>query len=164
MCAICKRKSSNAFIASLMSWRASTHGLKNSFSIRYRLQNVSAANSAGNAVPETMPPSPITSPGPMRPASNFTPARLRATVTTPDSIMYRCSLTWPAGKITSPGWKICRVMAWLTSSFSSSLKVAAKMLALSSNPRAFDCTGGKLDSTVDNQLIPAACKCRYARS
>lgn len=54
-----------------------------------RVQKVLAEKSAGIEASERMPASPITSPSPMRPASNELPSRLRVTETTPDSMMNR---------------------------------------------------------------------------
>ncbi len=102
-CAACRRKSSRVFIASAMSLRASRHGVRYSFSMRYNVQKVLAVKSARAALlrQNTRLANHLAR-AHARAASNACPPPISITETTPDSTINKWSLTSPAGRIISP--------------------------------------------------------------
>ena len=88
----------NSFsLGATVSWELDVWGR-----IARTVEGVDASLAASAASSDRIPASPITSPGPMRPASILRPSLVSITDTTPDSTINRWSLTSPAGRITSP--------------------------------------------------------------
>ncbi|MNO78728.1 hypothetical protein D3C76_698780 [compost metagenome] len=146
-------------MASPISWRASRQLSSACLSMRYSAPSLSAVNCACQALWVSTPASPITSPGPMRPASTVLPAWGMVTLTTPDSTISKCSLTAPMPSSTWPALNGSRRI-WVARVSRSSSARAANSRERSSSARALEAAFCSVAAWLLSSSMPAACRWR----